>query len=75
MDLKNLRKKTKDELQKLLKEKEDELRKVVTEIFKTKEKNIKKPSFLRKDIARIKTIINQKMSKKDTSLKEEDKDE
>ncbi|HOS88569.1 MAG TPA: 50S ribosomal protein L29 [bacterium] len=47
----------KEELTKL----EKDLQKVVSDILKKKEKNVKKASFLRKDIARIKTVLNEKL--------------
>lgn len=75
MELKDLRKKTKNELQKLLADKQNELQKVVTDIFQNKEKNTKKPNFLRKDIARVKTLINQKVSEENINLKKENKNE
>ena len=47
----------KEELTKL----EKDLQKVVSDILQKKEKNVKKASFLRKDIARIKTVLNEKL--------------
>jgi len=57
-DLKNKNiKDLKEELTKL----EKDLQKVVSDILQKKEKNVKKASFLRKDIARIKTVLNEKL--------------
>ena len=47
----------KEELAKL----EKDLQKTVSDILQKKEKNVKKASFLRKDIARIKTVLNEKL--------------
>jgi len=57
-DLKNKNiKDLKEELTKL----EKDLQKVVSDILQKKEKNVKKASFLKKDIARIKTVLNEKL--------------
>ena len=57
-DLKNKNiKDLKEELTKL----EKDLQKVVSDLLQKKEKNVKKASFLRKDIARIKTVLNEKL--------------
>ena len=61
IDIKEFRKKELDDLKKeLLKVKKD-FHKTISDVMQKKEKNIKKVSQLRKDIARIQTIINEKL--------------
>lgn len=56
-----LREKSIEDLKKELSKVEESLQKTVSDILQKKEKNIKKASFLKKDIARIKTLINEKL--------------
>ncbi len=60
MDLKELRKQSIEELKATLKAKESEAQEAVMDLLKEKEKNVSKVRFLKKDIARIKTIINER---------------
>lgn len=60
MVAKELRAKNIEELKKEIAEKKKELEKYVNEVYKGKEKNISKTKFLKRDIARINTIINEK---------------
>ena len=61
IDIKEFRKKELDDLKKeLLKVKKD-FHKTISDVMQKKEKNIKKASQFRKDIARIQTIINEKL--------------
>jgi len=57
--IEDLRKKSTEELRKELANIQKELQKTVSDIMQKKEKNVKKASFLRKDIARIKTLLNE----------------
>lgn len=59
-DLQNLRTKDAKELYNLVKQKEVEYLKSKTEIKVGREKNLKKVKVIRKDIARILTIIKEK---------------
>ncbi len=60
METKELSKKSTEELQEILNGKREELGKFRFDIGFGKNKNIKLGSNLRKDIARILTVINQK---------------
>ncbi|OGF83158.1 50S ribosomal protein L29 [Candidatus Giovannonibacteria bacterium RIFCSPLOWO2_01_FULL_46_13] len=60
METKELRQKSKDELQKLLDEKKGSLDKFRFDFSFGKNKNVKHGSILKKDIARILTILNEK---------------
>lgn len=55
-----LRKKNTEDLKEELIKVQDELRKMVPEILQRKEKNVRKVGLMRKDIARIKTLMNEK---------------
>ena len=57
----DLRKKNIEDLKEELTKLEKELQKAVSDILQKKEKNVKKAFFLRKDIARIKTVLNEKL--------------
>jgi ribosomal protein L29 len=59
--LEEFRNKTKEELKKEITTLEKEIQKVVSDILQKKEKNVKKASRIRKDIARIKTLLNEKL--------------
>ena len=59
MKIQELRSKTKEELQIILSELEISLRKVRSEISEGKEKNVKKAKFMKKDVARIATILTE----------------
>ncbi len=59
--LEEFRKKTIEELKKEMTALEKEIQKVVSDILQKKEKNVKKASQIRKDIARVKTLLNEKL--------------
>jgi len=56
-----LRKKNTEELKEELIKVQDDLRKIVPDILQRKEKNVRKVGFIRKDIARIKTLMSEKL--------------
>jgi ribosomal protein L29 len=60
MELTELRQKNNQELQELLSKKKKEYQDVVADVFQSKEKNVKKPSTIRKVMARINTVIREK---------------
>ena len=60
MKAKDIRTKNTKELIKELKDKNKELEKLMLNVYKGKEKNLGAPRFLRKDIARIKTVLAEK---------------
>lgn len=60
MKIIDLRQKSEQELKDLHVKTKKELGETVTNVFLKKEKNIKKPGNLRKDIAQILTILNEK---------------
>lgn len=60
MNMQDLVKKTEKELISLLGEKKSEYNDFSHEVLKGKEKNVSKLKFLRKEIARINTILNKK---------------
>ena len=55
----DLRKKKREELISMLGTKKADLMKVSLEILQKKEKNVKKPRYLRVEIAQIKTILKE----------------
>ena len=57
--LTDLRKKKREELISMLGTKKADLMKVSLEILQKKEKNVKKPRYLRVEIAQIKTILKE----------------
>lgn len=59
MKIQELRSKTKEELQILLSELAVGLRKIRSEISEGKEKNVKKAKFMKKDIARVLTLLTE----------------
>ena len=61
MEFKDLKKKSKSDLHKALKEARGNLSKLKIEVIEKKEKNIKKISALRKDIARIQTLLHEEV--------------
>lgn len=61
IDILEYRKKTVEDLRKELSKSKKDLQKVVSEILQKKEKNIKKTSHMRKDVARINTLLNEKL--------------
>ncbi|MFC1700074.1 50S ribosomal protein L29 [Patescibacteria group bacterium] len=69
MKIEDLKKKSKSELHKALKEARGNLSKLKIEVIEKKEKNIKKIGILRKDIARIRTILNEKKEEVKTNAK------
>jgi ribosomal protein L29 len=60
MKISEMRTKTEQELHEELKKIEKELKDVVTEIMQGKEKNFMRTRPLKKNIARVKTLINEK---------------
>lgn len=54
------RKKTIEELKLLVVDKEKEVQDIAMKILKDKEKNVKKVTVIKKDIARILTVIKEK---------------
>lgn len=58
--IKDYRKQTIKELNALVLEKEEQLEKIAQDILKNKEKNVKKVGAIKKDIARVKTVISEK---------------
>lgn len=61
IDILEYRKKSIEELQKELSEARKNLQKTVSDILQKKEKNVRKASSLKKDVARIKTLLNEKL--------------
>ena len=64
MGTKELRKKSITELKDVLKKALKDYEKSTTDILQNKEKNVKKSDGLKKDIARIKTILNENLKEK-----------
>jgi large subunit ribosomal protein L29 len=60
MNAKELKEKSKEELLELNRSYQKEIEGTMDDMFKGKEKNVKKVRNLRKDIARVLTVINQK---------------
>lgn len=60
MKISDLRQKSVDELKETLQKATKDLMKINEEALQKKEKNVKKAWFVKKEIARIKTIINEK---------------
>jgi len=60
MDIGELRKKSNEEIEELLNKTAKELESTSKDILQRKEKNVKKPGRLKKDIARIKTVLKEK---------------
>ncbi len=54
------RKKSSAELRELLNSRKSDMEKHAVEILKQKEKNVSKMKFIRQDIARIMTVLNEK---------------
>lgn len=61
IDMMEFRKKNIEDLKKEIKSVKKDLQKTVSDIMQKKEKNIKKAGLLKKDIARIKTLISEKL--------------
>ena len=61
IDILEYRKKSQEDLKKELLKLKKDLQKTVSDILQKKEKNIKKAVLFRKDIARINTLINEKL--------------
>jgi len=60
MNVDELRQKNTQELKVLLEKQRKDLQKVTLDLMQRKEKNIKKAKIVRKDVARIHTVINEK---------------
>jgi len=60
MNIKELKNTTENDLKKKLKDLKKDLETFSSNVLQGKEKNVKKGKFLRKDIARIKTVLNEK---------------
>ena len=65
LDTKDLREKNESELQKLLDKTREKLSKVSIEVMQGKTKNTSQAKFLRKDIARIMTVLNENKVEKE----------
>lgn len=63
MYAKELRNKTKEELHEQIKSLEKEIKEVMEKLIKGKEKNVKKSGNLRRDIARVKTVLAELVTK------------
>ena len=61
MKVTDIRNKNEQELKELIQKTRKELEELVTNIIKGKEKNVKKVRPLRKEVARIKTVISEKV--------------
>ena len=59
-NIRDLRKKKIEDLKKELVEKTKTIEKMMMDVYKGKEKNLGKPRMLRKDVARIKTLLAEK---------------
>lgn len=59
MKIQELKSKTKEELQFVLNELKASLRKVRPDISEGKEKNVKKAKYIKRDIARVLTILTE----------------
>jgi len=64
MKIQELRKKTKEELNQILREKREKLRQLRFNLASGKVKNVKEIHMVKKDIARILTIINREQKTK-----------
>jgi len=62
IDMAEFRKKSKEDLKTELEKVEGDIQKIVSDILQKKEKNVKKAGLLRKDVARIKTLLNEDRS-------------
>ncbi len=60
IDISEFRKKSIEDLEKELAKVEKETHKIISGILQKKEKNVRKAQSSRKDIARIKTLLNEK---------------
>lgn len=65
LDIKDLRKKSESDLQKLLEKTREKLGKVAVDVMQGKSKNTSKAKEFKKDIARIMTILNENKVKKE----------
>jgi large subunit ribosomal protein L29 len=59
MKIKELRQKSKDDLEKILKEEREKLRQLRFDLASGKVKNVREPGNLKKEIARIITILKE----------------
>ena len=57
---KDIRTKNINELNNMLNDQKKELEKIMNDVYKGKEKNLHKTKNIRKDIARIKTVLSEK---------------
>ncbi|MBW6441675.1 50S ribosomal protein L29 [Patescibacteria group bacterium] len=62
IDILEFRKKTIEDLNKELTKVQKDLQNTVSDVLQGKEKNVRKVGLLKKDVARIKTIINEKFN-------------
>ena len=62
IDILDLRKKTIEDLQKELVKVQKDLQNTVSDVLQGKEKNVRKVGLLKKDVARVKTLINEKFN-------------
>jgi large subunit ribosomal protein L29 len=63
MKVKELREKSNNELQKILKEEREKLRKLRFDLVAGKIKNVREIRKVKKEIARILTVLNEKIKK------------
>jgi ribosomal protein L29 len=62
LDVAELRKKNIEDLKKELEKTKKDMQKTVSDILQKKEKNVKKAGLMKKDIARLQTVLNEKLS-------------
>lgn len=60
MEILDIRKKTEKDLKTDLKKLRNDLEKVVSDVLQKKEKNVKKVRFIKKDIAKVLTVLNER---------------
>jgi len=70
ININEFRKKSKEDLKEELIKLEKEYRKVVSDILQRKEKNVMKSGMIKRDIARVKTLLNEVKDSVDEEIKE-----
>lgn len=71
MKLHEIRQKNESELNELIRKTRSDIENIAKDVLQQKEKNVKKVGFLRKDIARMKTILREKELEKVINLDKE----
>ncbi len=71
MELHEIRQKNESELNELIRKARSDIENIAKDVLQQKEKNVKKVGFLRKDIARMKTILREKELEKMINLDKE----